>query len=142
MKLIPCAAPRGPLNAAPLTDLVTPVMRQLEAWDAFWGADDMYYARLTSTDASARWFRVAPDAGTPAFGTPIVGAAPIEVRSSDALTPPTRTKLARGVVLYARVSRASTAEGMHGKLAWSVAMRGARGRTAAQLSTPPSDSSR
>jgi len=141
MKLIPCAAPRGPLNAAPLTDLVTPVMRQLEAWDAFWGADDMYYARLTSSDASARWFRVAPDAGTPAFGMPVVGAAPIEVTPSDPLTPPARTTAARGVVLYARVSRASTAVGMHGKLAWSVAMRGARGRAAAQLSTSSSSES-
>ncbi|HYD51217.1 MAG TPA: hypothetical protein VEA99_01270 [Gemmatimonadaceae bacterium] len=126
MKLIPCAPPRGPLNAAPLTDLVTPVMRQLESWDAFWGDDDAYYARLTGSDATARWFRVGPEAGTPAFGSPTIGAAPVSVTPVDALTPPVRTSAARGVVLYARVSRAAGLEGRQGKLAWSVATRGAR----------------
>ena len=126
MKLIPCAPPRGSLNVAPLTDLVTPVMRQLEAWDAFWGEDDAYYARLTNTDATTRWFRVGPEAGTPAFGSPAIGTSTISVTTVDVLTPPVRTSAARGVVLYARISRGSSAEGRHAKLAWSVATRGAR----------------
>ena len=140
MKLIPCAPPRGSLNAAPLTDLVTPVMRQLEAWDAFWGEDDAYYARLTGTDATTRWFRVGPEAGTPAFGSPAIGAPAISVTTVDALTPPVRTSAARGVVLYARISRGSGGEGRHAKLAWSVATRGARTRGAAHdPAVPPTD---
>jgi hypothetical protein len=145
MKLIPCAPPRGPLNAAPLTDLVTPVMRQLETWDAFWGEDDTYYARLTSGDATARWFRVGPDAGTPAFGIPTMGGAEtLQITPSDALTPPARTSAGRGVVLYARVSRASGSEGRHGRLAWTVATRGSRNaRSTSPVAAPlPSDDRR
>jgi hypothetical protein len=142
MKLIPCAPPRGSLNAAPLTDLVTPVMRQLEAWDAFWGEDDAYYARLTASDSTTRWFRVGPDAGTPAFGAPAIGTPTISVTTVDALTPPVRTSAARGIVLYARVSRGA-GESRQAKLAWSVATRGARaGRAAAHDPAMPSSDAR
>lgn len=124
MKLIPCAAPRGPLNVAPLTDLVTPVMRQLEMWDAFWGEDDAYYARLTQGDSSARWFRVGPEAGTPAFG---VAAVPETTAASESVAArAVRAVAGRGVVLYARVRRGNAHDARPTRLAWSVATRGPR----------------
>ena len=125
MKLIPCAPPRGPLNVAPLTDLVTPVMRQLEVWDAFWGEDDAYYTRLTQNDSSARWFRVGPEAGTPAFGVAVVPDA--QTPSSESVAArAVRAVASRGVVLYARVRRGNAHDARPTRLAWSVATRGPR----------------
>lgn len=145
MKLIPCAPPRGPLTAAPLTELVTPTMRRLEAWHAYWGEDDAYYARLDAAqeDESPRWFRVGLESATPIFGMPAVAAPPAEGAPVEAVAPelaegaaPDALDLhaharlavrdalhpARGVVLYARLTRASGRT----RITWMVGSRGDR----------------
>lgn len=140
MKLIPCAPPRGPLTAAPLTELVTPTMRRLEAWQAYWGEDDAYYARLDSPQddpstgagqAEPRWFRVGLESATPIFGMPAVPAAvPAAAPASDPLAVHAHARLAvrdalhasRGVVLYARLTRASGRT----RMTWMVGSRGDR----------------
>lgn len=143
MKLIPCAPPRGPLTAAPLTELVTPTMRRLEAWHAYWGEDDAYYARLDGTpaDEAPRWFRVGLESATPIYGMPAVPsapAAPAGAAADGVDAPPARDPLgvhtharlavrdalhaSRGVVLYARLTRASGRT----RITWMVGSRGDR----------------
>jgi len=63
MNLVACEAPTGALDAAPQTAL-----RQdssTERWTGFWGTDDRYYARCTTTAGDVAWFcfdpPVAPD---------------------------------------------------------------------------------
>lgn len=61
MHLVPCARPSAVECAAPRCSLADDAgaMR----WDAFWGADDCYYARATSVaSGEERWFRIADDA--------------------------------------------------------------------------------
>ena len=128
MKLIPCAPPRGTVNAAPLTTLITPTMQQLERWEGFWGEDDVYYARLSASDESQespRWFRVGPEAGTPIQAMDVV-PPPTTVSASA-----TASRQARGVVLCARLRRGKRDAGASTTTApqtWGVVMRGGRKR--------------
>lgn len=59
MNLVACEAPTGALDAAPQTAL-----RQdssTERWTGFWGTDDRYYARCTTTAGDVAWFCFAEE---------------------------------------------------------------------------------
>jgi hypothetical protein len=64
MNLVACEAPVGVLDAAPPTAL-----RQdssTERWTGFWGTDDQYYARCTTTAGDVAWFCFAERPVAPA----------------------------------------------------------------------------
>jgi hypothetical protein len=54
MNLVACDAPAGVLDEAPRTALRQDT--STEHWDGFWGDDDRYYARCTSS-VGVTWFR-------------------------------------------------------------------------------------
>lgn len=65
---IPVDLAAGSLEPAPFSSLLEPGDASDGArWDAFWGADDRYYARLTRADGAECWFRIDE---TPAARTP------------------------------------------------------------------------
>lgn len=82
MDIIACPAPDGALDdslePAPLSSLI-PADANAN-WRAFWGADDRYYACLTTADGAVRWFRIAetvPSAArTPGGGIPAIPPGP------------------------------------------------------------------
>jgi hypothetical protein len=55
MNLVACDAPAGVLDEAPRTALRQDT--STEHWDGFWGDDDRYYARCTSS-AGVAWYRL------------------------------------------------------------------------------------
>jgi hypothetical protein len=61
MRLVPCSPPAEPLDAAPRSGL----LREAEPganWDGFWcRATDGYFARCTTRDGSAHWYRITDD---------------------------------------------------------------------------------
>jgi hypothetical protein len=62
MHVVPCAAPSGTIEPAPLTSL--PFHAEPEHCEvaAYWSDDDEYYLRAGSGCEDSRWFRI--DAGT------------------------------------------------------------------------------
>lgn len=63
MEIIACSAPHGirdgALERAPLSCLLPEETHA--RWNAFWGADDCYYACRTSGDGAERWYRIGDD---------------------------------------------------------------------------------
>jgi hypothetical protein len=74
MNLVACDAPAGVLDEAPHTALRQDT--STERWQGFWADDDRYYARCTTVDGLASWYRlddgVEAELATPA---PIVHLA-------------------------------------------------------------------
>ena len=60
MKLVPCAAPMGPLEIAPVTSLAMGSAVENAHRSAFWGSDDAYYLRVIGAGADV-WYRVASE---------------------------------------------------------------------------------
>lgn len=56
MRLVACAAPEGPLEAAPVTELAAAL--DMPTCEGFWAPDDLYYARVVATDGVEGWFRL------------------------------------------------------------------------------------
>jgi hypothetical protein len=75
MNLVACDAPAGALDEAPHTALRQDT--STERWQGFWADDDRYYARCTTTDGAASWYRLddGVDAGvqlpTPLTSIPV-----------------------------------------------------------------------
>ncbi|MHB0948536.1 MAG: hypothetical protein ACYC3Q_13855 [Gemmatimonadaceae bacterium] len=67
MALIPCSAPSCDLDPAPMTALVPVPRPETTGWTAFWGRDDVYYARHAGHGSeSDRWYRLGvADEGVP-----------------------------------------------------------------------------
>ncbi|HEY0994653.1 MAG TPA: hypothetical protein VGD77_01560 [Gemmatimonadaceae bacterium] len=67
MALIPCSAPTCDLEPAPMTALVPVPRPETTGWAAFWGRDDVYYARHAgSAGEPDRWYRLGvADEGVP-----------------------------------------------------------------------------
>lgn len=63
MRLHPCPAPAGPLEAAPTTVLCPAGNGE---WEGFWSGDDGYYARRVGADGQDEWYRGALDGEQPA----------------------------------------------------------------------------
>ncbi len=76
MEIIACSAPHGihdgALERAPLSCLLPEETHAI--WDAFWGADDRYYACLTSGDGAERWYRIGDDDASAASAASAEGA--------------------------------------------------------------------
>ncbi len=59
MNVIPCAAPIGAIEPAPLTSLPIASTDDSSAQlSGFWAADDAYYVRAQDVAGSSRWFRI------------------------------------------------------------------------------------
>jgi hypothetical protein len=56
MNLVACDAPGGVLDEAPHTALRQDT--STEKWQGFWADDDRYYARCTTVDGVASWYRL------------------------------------------------------------------------------------
>ena len=66
MALIPCSAPTCDLEPAPMTALVPVPRPESKGWTAFWGRDDVYYARHSGGSEADRWYRLGvADEGVP-----------------------------------------------------------------------------
>ena len=64
MHLVPCGRPTAVECAAPRCSLEDE--GGAVRWDAFWGADDVYYARATHVaSGEEHWFRIADDVAVP-----------------------------------------------------------------------------
>jgi len=62
MHVVPCLAPTGPLDAAPITSLALHMEQPGRQIAAFWGSDDRYLVR--AEDASGvSWYRIEAEAG-------------------------------------------------------------------------------
>jgi hypothetical protein len=59
MNLVACEAPAGALDNAPQSGLKHD--SPTESWSGFWGADDRYYARCTTPDGMATWYRLVDE---------------------------------------------------------------------------------
>lgn len=57
MHIIPCEAPIGPVEAAPITSLAIHMERPGDRLDAFWTTEDDYLVRAVGTDG-VQWFRI------------------------------------------------------------------------------------
>jgi hypothetical protein len=93
MHLVPCARPSAVECAAPRCSLADDggVVR----WDAFWGADDAYYARATHVaSGEERWFRIADDAERLAERVAATVAVEATLRTDDASDPAAATRIA------------------------------------------------
>ena len=73
MKLVPCAAPTGPLENAPVTSLPMGSAVENAHLSAFWGSDDAYYLRVIGAGADV-WYQVASET-TVSEGTTDLAAA-------------------------------------------------------------------
>ncbi len=64
MIILPCVAPNGQLDPAPITSLPLASIVGNSQVAAFWGSDDVYYLRSTSSDDRdvTQWYRT--DAGS------------------------------------------------------------------------------
>ena len=63
MQVVPCAAPTGHLEPAPLTCLPLDVEGGRERASAFWSGDEDYFVRVSSSPAGevgSQWFRIDP----------------------------------------------------------------------------------
>lgn len=68
MQVVPCAAPTGPIEPAPLTSLLLGGELADASLTAFWSSDDRYYVRagerISGTPqslAECRWFTIADE---------------------------------------------------------------------------------
>lgn len=68
MQVVPCAAPTGPIEPAPLTSLLLGGELADASLTAFWSTDDRYYVRAgerasgaTQGLAECRWFTIADE---------------------------------------------------------------------------------
>ena len=60
MIILPCAAPKGQLDPAPITSLPLASIVGNSQVTAFWGADDSYYLRSSTQgepDGTSQWYR-------------------------------------------------------------------------------------
>ena len=57
MHVIPCEAPIGPVESAPITSLAIHMDKPGDRLDAFWSAEDDYLVRVIGV-AGVQWFRV------------------------------------------------------------------------------------
>jgi hypothetical protein len=111
MNLVACEAPTGALDAAPQTAL-----RQdssTERWTGFWGTDDRYYARCTTTAGQVAWFCFDPPVAPAEIPEPVAPAKD-QVGSSNQPEPVTLSMLSvertgdrRRTLLY-RVGRSAS----------------------------------
>ena len=77
MRLHPCPAPAGPLEAAPVTALRPADDRDAGVWAGFWSGDEAYFARQTGEDGSEAWYTVVDDDAAEAVAAgPREGDAP------------------------------------------------------------------
>lgn len=56
MHVVPCEAPIGPVESAPITSFAVHMDRSGDRIDAFWGADDDYLVRVIGA-GGVQWFR-------------------------------------------------------------------------------------
>ncbi len=84
MNLVACDAPAGVLDRAPHTALRQDT--STENWDGFWGSDDRYYARCTTSGGRVNWFRLddGGDEAAPAIDVPQPSVAALPVPSPAA----------------------------------------------------------
>jgi hypothetical protein len=119
MNLVACEAPAGALDNAPQSGLKHD--SATESWAGFWGADDRYYARCTTRDGMATWYRMVDETTDQ---TEPVHSAPV------AAAPAGNTGSARLLLLY-RVGPSAS----HGCM---IGVRHASRRTAASTTSPTS----
>jgi hypothetical protein len=85
MRLVPCSPPSEPLDAAPRSAL----LREVEPgtnWEGFWcGASDGYFARCTSSDGSARWYRIVDETAAADTVGPTIPASRVLPFRGDAM---------------------------------------------------------
>lgn len=74
MKLVPCAAPTGSLESAPITSLPFASAVGNVHCSAFWGSDDAYYVRVIGAGADV-WYGVDPTSMTAANTLDVEAAA-------------------------------------------------------------------
>jgi hypothetical protein len=73
MNLVACDAPAGVLDEAPHTALRQDT--STERWHGFWADDDRYYARCTTVDGFASWYRLDDGIEEPAMPSPVMQLA-------------------------------------------------------------------
>ena len=71
MRLVPCSPPSEPLDSAPRTALLCEPEPGTD-WEGFWSrATDGYYARCTTPEGAAHWYRITDEAPEPAIMTSV-----------------------------------------------------------------------
>ena len=65
MHVVPCNAPLGTIDPAPLTSLPIHIGMDSDRMTAFWSNDDQYLVRVEG-DAGTAWYRIEAEASLPA----------------------------------------------------------------------------
>src|SRR6185436_13572858 len=93
MQLVPCSAPKEPLEDAPQTALVAEHVQGdggSESWDGFWSSD-AYFIRCTRENGEIEWFQLADEDG--------LDHAAQRADGGRVLTFPTKARLQTRVIL-------------------------------------------
>ena len=100
MRLVACAPPEGPLEAAPITELAAAL--NMPSCEGFWAPDDQYYARSVTADGVAAWFRLEEMAGEVSALVPHRAVArPVPGRRARPLTMLDRSSGDRRILVWA-----------------------------------------
>lgn len=100
MRLVACAPPEGPLEAAPTTELAAAL--DMPSCEGFWAADDQYYARSVTSDGAVAWFRLEEMAGEVSALVPHRAVArPVPARRARPLTMLDRSSGDRRILVWA-----------------------------------------
>ena len=100
MRLVACAPPDGPLEAAPTTELAAAL--NVPSCEGFWAPDDLYYARVVASDGAEAWFRLEELAGeVSALTVSRAGARPADTRRARPLTMLDRSSGDRRILVWA-----------------------------------------